>query len=763
MASAQVLKKKEHLEAGKRKLEEFRKKKAAEKAKKTTPSGQLHVSDAINEKQQPEHEHVRLTDSNGVGSSDAPAEDRFEPSGSVPKIATTESDIPRKSDFSFSTDANDKPSLSARNNDINATVLQHSYLNTDENKDTAVSVGLDGFSSAKDKLQSNKDDYSGSSVQVAFGVGNDDLFRNTSSIPGNRATSHSALHGLDKYQPSNIDGLEKDLSPGNSGMFVSTADDLPINSVSTLLQKKLGSYVNEDNNISLSPYPESLPSTSNIKDSAFGLKPTSSAFSNMRDKRSSGAVDYIGSANNSSPWTTDHRYADHNSDGRSSSNLALPSPPAAGRRSRPSFLDSIQTSKGSSPSTLLFDTEKADASSTKVYPVDGLGSSASQISANVSVASGNGFGPFNHITENKHDFFSQKQNDDFAALEQHIEDLTQEKFSLQRALEASRALAESLASENSALTESFNQQGSVVNQLKFELEELQAEIRAQMAELEAVRVEYANAQLECNAADERAKLLASEVIGLEEKTLRLRSNELKLERQLQNTQEEISSYRKKMSSLEKDRQDLQSTIDALQEEKKLLQSKLRKASSNGKSMDLNKTSYTRKDVSTSTEDLDIVTTESAELGTSGTAVADDDPTSQLSPENIHHNLEGLPVAFPSDQIRMIQNINTLIAELALEKDQLMQALSAESSQSSTLLELNKELTRKLEIQTQRLELLMAQSMANDNTQPRQMDSQIVHESTTYADEGDEVVERVLGWIMKLFPGGPSRRRPSKHL
>lgn len=29
--------------------------------------------------------------------------------------------------------------------------------------------------------------------------------------------------------------------------------------------------------------------------------------------------------------------------------------------------------------------------------------------------------------------------------------------------------------------------------------------------------EYTNAQLECNAADERAKLLASEVIGLEEK------------------------------------------------------------------------------------------------------------------------------------------------------------------------------------------------------------------------------------------------------
>lgn len=44
------------------------------------------------------------------------------------------------------------------------------------------------------------------------------------------------------------------------------------------------------------------------------------------------------------------------------------------------------------------------------------------------------------------------------SFEQHIEDLTQEKFSLQRALEASRTLAESLASENSALTDSYNQQ-----------------------------------------------------------------------------------------------------------------------------------------------------------------------------------------------------------------------------------------------------------------------------------------------------------------
>ena len=46
---------------------------------------------------------------------------------------------------------------------------------------------------------------------------------------------------------------------------------------------------------------------------------------------------------------------------------------------------------------------------------------------------------------------------------QHIEDLTQEKFSLQRALEASRALAESLAAENSSLTDSYNQQVGIQN------------------------------------------------------------------------------------------------------------------------------------------------------------------------------------------------------------------------------------------------------------------------------------------------------------
>ncbi|PPD82765.1 hypothetical protein GOBAR_DD20299 [Gossypium barbadense] len=74
-------------------------------------------------------------------------------------------------------------------------------------------------------------------------------------------------------------------------------------------------------------------------------------------------------------------------------------------------------------------------------------------------------------------------NADKAAGILHIEDLTQEKFSLQRALEASRTLAESLAAENSSLTDSYNQQRSIVNRLKSDMESLQEEIKAQLVSI----------------------------------------------------------------------------------------------------------------------------------------------------------------------------------------------------------------------------------------------------------------------------------------
>ncbi|PWA52484.1 BLISTER [Artemisia annua] len=431
---------------------------------------------------------------------------------------------------------------------------------------------------------------------------------------------------------------------------------------------------------------------------------------------------------------------------------------SAGRRSRPSFLDSITVSRNSSATSLAnAETDKANPFSSKVYPVDAPVSSNTQSFINPSSVSNFGINEYNVDTRNS--FNSTKHNEDFAALEQHIEDLTQEKFSLQRALEASRVLAESLASENTALTDTYNQQGSVVNQLKSDIERLQDEINAQLVEVEAVRTEYGNARLECIAADERAKLLASEVIGLEEKALRLRSNELKLERKIENLEAEISSQKRKISSMEKDRQDLQSTIEALQEEKKLMQSKLRKAPAVN-SVEIKKSPTSKKEVSTSTDDL-VDENEDALPATRNLATQDTDGESDALSRNF--GLEVSSSSIPPDQTRMIQNINTLISELALEKEELIQALSTESSLSAKLKDLNKELSHKLEVQTQRLELLTSQSMVSgDNIPQRKPGPRTVVDNTPYADEGDEVVERVLGWIMKLFPGGPSKRQ-TKHL
>ncbi|KAM3353543.1 hypothetical protein ACQJBY_024610 [Aegilops geniculata] len=295
------------------------------------------------------------------------------------------------------------------------------------------------------------------------------------------------------------------------------------------------------------------------------------------------------------------------------------------------------------------------------------------------------------------------------------------------------------------------------------MERLQDEIQAQLLALETIRSEYANAQLECNAADERGKVLAAEVILLEDKALKLRSNELKLEKEVEGLNSEISSYKRKVSSLEKERQHLQSTVEALQEEKKLLHSKLRNIPVSEKVNVIEKPSVDKRDASTATEDLDTGESSSSQVLTSTSDPLQDVGTSVSQ----FNNMSDFPSfgeassSIPDDQLRMIDNINSLMSELGVEREELMRALRIESSNCSKLKELNRDLTQKLETQTQRLELLTSERMANENVLARQVDTHF-NDATMYADEGDEVVERVLGWIMKLFPGGPKRRTSKLH-
>ncbi|GMJ01838.1 BLISTER, KOLD SENSITIV 1 [Hibiscus trionum] len=740
MASAQVLpssRKQEHLEAGKRRLEEFRKKKAAEKAKKAASTTQAQASNvSLNDKQQLETEQVRVTESGGPGTSDGP-----EPSSVkiINNYKTTEV---------YSNNMNDYNSSSTK---------AHTHAKSQENEKYGTSLSNDSLqaehmSNAFQEPKSNEDGYLKVPTNLNL-ISSEDF---VTKIPPQNSLQSKASEGSllrSSYGPSSLYEDSAQSTSGRTG------------SIREVWQNLQGTAEFKE------------PMISDFGERKFSSPSSGFPSVHVPSIQTSGSSDLSFDARSSLSYIPLHSVTSD----------------ISSRRSRPSFLDSLNVSGASSGSHFQLNQTAKDASasnSSQFNSSNAMGSSPfekpSTETGNVGTYSKLGFPVFpsstedsgqfsapasnngdllklnvanDNILEKKNEFYSAKQNEDFAALEQHIEDLTQEKFSLQRALEASRALAESLAAENSSLTDSYNQQRGVVNQLKSDMEHLQGEIKAQLAEIESFKMEYANARLECNAADERANILASEVIGLEEKALRLRSNELKLERQLENSQAEISSFKKKMSSLEKERQDFLSTIEALQEEKKVLQSKLKDAFLSGKSVGVIKNPASKKDMSTSTEDLASLdtTSEDKELN-----ISNDASTASLLPED--GGFEVSSVYIPPDQMRMIQNINSLISELTMEKEELTQALSSESSQIAKLKELNEELSRKLELQTQRLELLTAQSLASENIPARQPESRIIHDiTTTYADEGDEVVERVLGWIMKLFPGGPSRRRPNKRL
>ncbi|KAK8577719.1 hypothetical protein V6N13_027986 [Hibiscus sabdariffa] len=777
MASAQLLpssRKQEHLEAGKRRLEEFRKKKAAERAKKAASTTESHASDlSLNDKNQSESEPVRASISDGAGTNPS----------SLKIINNKTTEVSHEHQQVYSNNTLAIPSLLA--SDYNSSITdKHIHEKSQENEKYVAPWNGGPF-------------FNGSL--------NTKHFSNDAVEPKSREDNGSLKVSAVVIPISSEDYAAK-VSPQNS------------------LQKKASeeSFLSS-NHVPSSFYEDSTQSTSSTRGSVFEVRQNLVSHAELRGPM----ISYIGDRNfntSSSDFPSVHGPPKQTSgssefsfDARGfSSHMPVHSvsDDSISRRSRPSFIDSLNVSKASSGSLFQHDEPTKNpfvSHSSQFNDVDDIGSSlfkkpSTEIKTTETFSkpgfpvfpserehSGQFSVPVNNgalltlnvanenISEKNHEFYSSKQNEDFAALEQYIEDLTREKFSLQRSLEASSTLAESLSAENSSLTDSYNQQRSVVNQLKSDMEKLQEEIKAQLivqyvlclqwfslvakewcigcslAELESFKMEYTNARLECNAADERANILASEVIGLEEKALRLRSNELKLERQLENTEAEISSFKKKMSSLEKERQGFLSTIEALKEEKKVLQSKLRKASATGESGDIVKNPACKRDMSTSTEDLastDPSTSDNREMSNSDNA-----SSLSLLPDN--EQLEA-SVYIPPDQMRMIQNINSLISELTLEKE-LTQALSSELSQNSKLKELNTELSRKLEAQTQRLELLTARSMAREHVPARQPESHIMHDNTPYADEGDEVVERVLGWIMKLFPGGPSRRRTNKHL
>jgi hypothetical protein len=117
---------------------------------------------------------------------------------------------------------------------------------------------------------------------------------------------------------------------------------------------------------------------------------------------------------------------------------------------------------------------------------------------------------------------------EFKDLQAHIEELTEEKFTLQRCLEQQTLLADRLAEENQALTARLNEAASAVEAASIEVAARRKEVasaRAATVEAMAERDAY---EMSARETAERAQTLAAEVVSLEEKLLKARNDALKL-------------------------------------------------------------------------------------------------------------------------------------------------------------------------------------------------------------------------------------------
>jgi len=115
------------------------------------------------------------------------------------------------------------------------------------------------------------------------------------------------------------------------------------------------------------------------------------------------------------------------------------------------------------------------------------------------------------------------RKDDFKALQQHIGELTEEKFMLQRGLEQQAKLAGLLADENERLAERCNEYASEAESLRGQIAELSCEMGRAAMMLEMARGEKDVAVAAASEAGERARAMAAEVVALEEKLLKAKA------------------------------------------------------------------------------------------------------------------------------------------------------------------------------------------------------------------------------------------------
>jgi len=444
-----------------------------------------------------------------------------------------------------------------------------------------------------------------------------------------------------------------------------------------------------------------------------------------------------------------------------------------------------------------------------------------------------------------------KSRDSSLALEELIDELTQEKFMLQRGMESHRQLAETLATENAALSEDYNAQGSVLEGLRQDLARMQSEFEAQSLVVASMAVERDHSRNSYQESNSRAQSLANEVVALEEKNLRQKANEVSLQHKLRNAEEEIEITNRRLNSLTLERSGLHDEVHRLKEDVRRLTSKLRKANLElpepagsdraGPQKRRGATSYLRdliapqphtgpkfdklagvvdEERSTPSEQVEVAGEAAAdgeashssrahtpptnteqdarrEVESTKTAVAEPgeeidedhalragpmdgrdslvpvDPRSMVAStsvtelalasidvERIAHRMklarhagsdrtsaEGGLAALPEEHISMVHNIDVLLEQVAMDRVEALAQAAAEMEKFKALQAENEGLKEKLSRQAAQLELAVSRSLVTVPSRENQRE-----------DDDEEVVDRALTFLVRLFGGGSGKRR-----
>ncbi|PRW60943.1 Serine threonine- kinase CTR1 [Chlorella sorokiniana] len=160
----------------------------------------------------------------------------------------------------------------------------------------------------------------------------------------------------------------------------------------------------------------------------------------------------------------------------------------------------------------------------------------------------------------------QSRAQEFKALQQHIDELTEEKFMLQRGMEQQAKLAETLLEENEAMARRHNDQGAEVEQLQRQVRELQQMLAAQTAAVDAAHAERDAYKLSAQELQERSKALAAEVVALEEQVLQLKSSHLRDRSQASGASEVARAMQAQLEAVSKERGALLDEVHRLREE-----------------------------------------------------------------------------------------------------------------------------------------------------------------------------------------------------